>query len=44
MKKRSKRFKNLLKSAIKDKKFLLKILDLLKKNSNTKFDGLLMFL
>ena len=39
MKKRSKRFKNLLKSAIKDKKVSTKeILDLLKKNSNTKFD------
>ena len=39
MKKRSKRFKNLLKSVIKDKKVSTReILDLLKKNSNTKFD------
>ena len=39
MKKRSKRFKNLLKSEIKDKKLSLKeILDLVKRNCNTKFD------
>ena len=39
MKKRSKRFKNLLKSVIKDKKVSTReILDLLKKNSNTKCD------
>lgn len=39
MKKRSKRFKSLLKSEIKDKKLSLKeILDLVKRNCNTKFD------
>ena len=39
MKKRSKRYKNLLKSAVKDKKLTVnEILDLVKKNSNTKFD------
>ena len=39
MKKRSKRYKSLLKSAVKDKKLAAKdILDLVKKNSNTKFD------
>ena len=39
MKKRSKRYKNLLKSAVKDKKLTAnEILDLVKKNSNTKFD------
>ena len=39
MKKRSKRYKSLLKNQIKDKKIGLKdILDLVKKNSNTKFD------
>ena len=39
MKKRSKRYKSLLKNQIKDKKISLKdILDLVKKNSNTKFD------
>ena len=39
MKKRSKRYKSLLKSAVKDKKLAIKdILDLVKKNSNTKFD------
>ena len=39
MKKESKRYKNLLKSVIKDKKLNSKeILELVKKNSNTKFD------
>ena len=39
MKKHSKRYKELLKSTIKDKKFELKeIIDLVKKNSTTKFD------
>ncbi len=39
MKKRSKRYKSLLKNQIKDKKIGVKdILDLVKKNSNTKFD------
>ena len=39
MKKRSKRFKELLKSKVKDKKLAAKeILDLLRKNSTTKFD------
>lgn len=39
MKKRSKRYKSLLKNQIKDKKFDVKdILELVKKNSNTKFD------
>ena len=39
MKKKSKRYKNLLKSVVKDKKFNSKeILELVKKNSNTKFD------
>ena len=39
MKKRSKRYKNLLKSVVKDKKLAVKeILDLVKKNSNAKFD------
>ena len=39
MKKRSKRYKSLLKNQIKDKKISVKdILDLVKKNSNTKFD------
>ena len=39
MKKRSKRYKSLLKNQIKDKKVGVKdILDLVKKNSNTKFD------
>ena len=39
MKKRSKRFKNILKSAVKDKKLSVKeILDLVKKNCNVKFD------
>ncbi len=39
MKKRSKRYKSLLKSVVKDKKLAAKdILDLVKKNSNTKFD------
>ena len=39
MKKRSKRFKELLKSKVKDKKLSAKeILDLLRKNSTTKFD------
>ena len=39
MKKRSKRFKELLNSKVKDKKLTAKeILDLLKKNSTTKFD------
>ncbi len=39
MKKRSKRFKELLNSKVKDKKLTTKeILDLLKKNSTTKFD------
>ena len=42
MKKRSKRFKNILKSAVKDKKLSVKeILDLVKKNCNVKFDGLI---
>jgi len=39
MKKRSKRYKEILKTAIKDKKITAKeIIDLVKKNSNTKFD------
>ena len=39
MKKKSKRYKNLLKSVVKDKKLNSKeVLDLVKKNSNTKFD------
>ena len=39
MKKKSKRFKNILKSAVKDKKLSTKeILDLVKKNCNVKFD------
>ena len=39
MKKRSKRYKELLKSVVKDKKIELKeIIDLVKKNSTTKFD------
>ena len=39
MKKRSKRYKSLLKSAVKDRNLAVKdILDLVKKNSNTKFD------
>tara|TARA_X000000368_G_scaffold110009_1_gene85589 strand:- start:50 stop:736 length:687 start_codon:yes stop_codon:yes gene_type:complete len=39
MKKRSKRYKELLKSIVKDKKIELKeIIDLIKKNSTTKFD------
>ena len=39
MKKRSKRYKEILKTAVKDKKISAKeILDLVKKNSNTKFD------
>ena len=39
MKKRSKRYKEILKTAIKDKKIAAKeILDLVKKNSTTKFD------
>ena len=39
MKRRSKRYKNLLKSAVKDKKLSTKdILELVKKNSNLKFD------
>ena len=39
MKKRSKRYKEILKSAVKDKKISAKdILDLVKKNSTTKFD------
>jgi len=39
MKKKSKRYKELLKSSIKDKKIELKeIIDLVKKNSTTKFD------
>ena len=39
MKKQSKRYKELLKSAVKDKKIELKeIIDLVKKNSTTKFD------
>ena len=39
MKKRSKRYKQILKSAIKGKKITSKdALDLIKKNSNTKFD------
>ena len=39
MKKKSKRYKKLLNSIIKDKKHTTKeILDLVKKNSNTKFD------
>ena len=39
MKKRSKRYKEILKTAIKDKKIAAKeILDFVKKNSNTKFD------
>ena len=39
MKKRSKRYKEILKTAVKDKKISVKeILDLVKKNSNTKFD------
>ena len=39
MKRKSKRYKELLKSKIKDKKLSIKeVLDLVKKNSNTKFD------
>ena len=39
MRKRSKRYKELLKSVVKEKKFELKeIVDLVKKNSTTKFD------
>ena len=39
MKKRSKRYKEILKTALKDKKIAAKeILDLVKKNSTTKFD------
>ena len=39
MKKHSKRYKELLKSVIKDKKIEIKeIIDLVKKNSTTKFD------
>ena len=39
MKTRSKRYKNLLKSVVKDKKLAVKeILELVKKNSTTKFD------
>ena len=39
MKKQSKRYKELLKSVVKDKKIELKeIIDLVKKNSTTKFD------
>ena len=39
MKKRSKRYKDLLKNKVKNKKISIKdILDLVKKNSNTKFD------
>ena len=39
MKKKSKRYKNILKSAVKDKKIELKeIIDLVKKNATTKFD------
>ncbi len=39
MKKRSKRYKSILKNSVKDKKLQIKdILDLVKKNSNTKFD------
>ena len=39
MKRRSKRYKEILKTAVKDKKIAPKeILDLVKKNSNTKFD------
>ena len=39
MKKRSKRYKEILKTVVKDKKITTKeILDLVKKNSTTKFD------
>ena len=38
MKKRSKRYKEILKTAIKDKISAKEILDLVKKNSTTKFD------
>ena len=39
MKKKSKRYKEILKTSIKDKKISAKeALDLVKKNSNTKFD------
>ena len=39
MKKRSKRYKEILKTSIKDKKIPTKeILEFVKKNSNTKFD------
>ena len=39
MKKRSKRFNEILKTAVKDKKIAAKeIIDLVKKNSTTKFD------
>ena len=39
MKKRSKRYKNILKNKIKDKKLQIKeILDLVKSNSTTKFN------
>ena len=45
MKKKSKRFKNLLKSVVKGNKLSPKeILELVKKNSNTKFDESLMCL
>ena len=39
MKKKSKRYKEILKSAVKDKKVAIKdALEFVKKNSNTKFD------
>ena len=39
MKKKSKRFKEILKTAVKDKKVELKdLIELVKKNSTTKFD------
>ena len=39
MKRRSKRFKELLKTSVKDKKLNVKeILDIVKKNSTSKFD------
>ena len=39
MKKRSKRYKKVLKNAVKDKKIAVKeVLELVKKNSTTKFD------
>ena len=45
MKKKSKRYKDILKSATKDKKTVLKeVLELVKKNCTTKFDESIDFL